>query len=51
VPAPRQIHRHPGVSGCSDDLIVADRPTRLDDRSNPGVEQDLKSVREREERV
>ena len=41
----------PAASRRRDDLVVAHRATGLDDRAHTGVEQHLKPVREREERI
>src|SRR6478735_10942872 len=51
VACPREVHRHAGGLGRLDDLLVADRAAGGHDRANAGVEPDLQSVGEREERV
>ena len=51
VPLPGEVHRHAGLRGRVDDLLVTDRPAWLNDRADAGIDQDLRAIREREERV
>ena len=51
VPRPREVHRDAGRLRGLDHLGVAHRPTRGHDRADPGVEEHLQPVGEREERV
>ena len=44
-------HRHPGVAGGVDDLLIAHGSARLDDRRDARVDEHLGPVGEGEERV
>lgn len=47
----REDHRQASLIGCVDDLLVANRATRLDDGRGTGIDGGLKPIPEREERV
>src|SRR4051794_17786841 len=51
VPGAGEVHGHAGLLRRSDDLLVPDGATRLDDRPDTRVEQHLGPVGEGEERV
>src|SRR5687768_4234395 len=51
VPAAREDHRRAALVHRGDDLIVALRAARLDDRGHARVERAERAVREREERI
>lgn len=46
----REDHRQASLIGCVDDLLVANRATRLDDGRGTGIDGGLKPIPEREER-
>ncbi len=46
-----QIHGHAGLLGRFDDLLVADGTARLHDGLNACVDEHLRTIREREERI
>ena len=51
VAAVREHHADAGRVGGFDDLVVAHRAARLDDRGDARVDRELRAVGEREERV
>src|SRR5690606_38409564 len=46
-----EVQRDAGGLRGGDNLLVPDRPARGDDRTHPGLEQDLQAIGEGEERV
>src|SRR6185437_13469645 len=51
VPDAGEVQAHPGLRRGLDDLGVADRPARLDDRLDAGLRQHQQAIGEREERI